>query len=94
MHFVVRTASTYCSSQCKESLSFEGAQPKKLNDLLRAFELAEVSRPGITEKLISGVIQRTTMLVTILVEFIISCFLTGHDFSRFGIVTNSVINRP
>ncbi|XP_065887485.1 serine/threonine-protein kinase 25-like [Dysidea avara] len=47
--------------RCKDSLSFEGAQPKKLNDLLRAFELAEVSKPGITEKLISGIVQRTTM---------------------------------
>jgi len=43
--------------QCKERLSTsEGAQPKKLNELLRAFELAEVSKPGI-----SGIVQRTTL---------------------------------
>lgn len=48
--------------KCKERLSAnEAAQPKKLNELLRAFELAEVSKPGITDKFVHGLIQRTTM---------------------------------
>ena len=48
--------------QCKDRLGTnETAQPKKLNELLRAFELAEVSRPGITDKFVNGIIQRTTM---------------------------------
>lgn len=49
-------------TQCKERLSgHEAAQPNKLNELLRAFELAEVSKPGITDKFVNGIIQRTTM---------------------------------
>ena len=49
-------------AQCKDRLTTnEAAQPKKLNELLRAFELAEVSKPGITDKLVHGIIQRTTM---------------------------------
>lgn len=48
--------------KCKDRLTTnEAAQPKKLNELLRAFELAEVSKPGITDKLVHGIIQRTTM---------------------------------
>lgn len=55
---------SYCCMhvQCKDRLgTSEAAQPKKLNELLRAFELAEVSRPGITDQLVNGLIQRTTM---------------------------------